>query len=99
MKTTIDPDGLHSTRFGRDLKELRWENIEEVVCAAYTYSGYTACVEERYLVFAGHKLSEKEKKKTPDLAGNINDVIVVRYSEELVNCIREIHEIDIECEI
>ena len=68
-----------------------------MVCTAYTYSGYTACVEERYLVFAGHKLSEKEKKKTPDLAGNINDVIVVRYSEELVNAIREFHEIDIKC--
>lgn len=95
-KTAIDSEGLHCTRFGRELKELNWEDVKEVVCAKFTFSGYTACVRERYLMFSGHKLSENEKKNSVVLAGNINDVIVVRYSEELVNAICEFHEIEID---
>ena len=96
VKTTIDSEGLHSSRFGRELKELKWDDVKEVVCAKFTFSGYTACVTERYLVFAGHKLSKKEKKNSVVLAGNINDVIVVKYTEELVSSIREFHEIEID---
>lgn len=95
-KTAIDSEGLHCTRFGRKLKELNWEDVQEVVCAKFAFSGYTACVRERYLMFSGHKLSEKEKKNSVVLAGNINDVIVVRYSSELVTAIREFHEIEID---
>lgn len=96
VNTIINSEGLHSSRFGRELKELNWDDVKDVVCAKFTFSGYTACVTERYLMFAGHKLSTKEKKDPIALAGNINDVIVVKYTEELMNSIREFHAIEID---
>lgn len=93
VKTVINSSGLYSIRFGKELKGLNWDDIKDVVCAEV---GFTAGVRERYLAFAEHKLSNREKKCPVLLAGNYNDVIVVRYTEELVNAIREFHEIEID---
>jgi len=50
------------------------------------------------LVFSGHELSDDEKKKSIELAGLRNDIIVVKYSTSLVKQIKKIHDFTFENE-
>lgn len=90
-KAKFSADGIECTLLGRPLKSLRWDEVKDIVCATYVRYGKGVSFED-YLVFSGHELTDKEKKKSIELAGLKNDVIVVKHSKGLVKLINEVHE-------
>lgn len=86
-KAIFSADGIECTLLGRQLKSLRWDEVKDIVCVTYVRRSFTS-----YMVFSGHELTDKEKKKSIELAGLKNDMIIVKHSKELVKLINEVHE-------
>ena len=86
-KAIFSADGIECTLLGRPLKSLHWDEVKDIVCVTYVRRSFT-----NYLVFSGHELTDEEKKKSIELAGLKNDMIVVKHSKKLVKLINEVHE-------
>ena len=89
VKARIDENGIECTSAGKRLKGLSWGELKDIVRVEYRHFGISPSI---YLLFSGHELSEDEKDKSIQLAGLKNDIIVVKYSKELVEQINQVHE-------
>lgn len=96
-KAIFSDSGIECTFLGRQLKKIYWDDIKNIVLVTYTRCTRGVSFTD-YLVFSGHELSDDEKKKSIELAGLRNDIIVVKYSASLVKQIRKIHEFTFENE-
>lgn len=86
-KAIFSADGIECTLLGRPLKSLHWDEVKDIVCVTYVRRSFTS-----YMVFSGHELTNEEKKKSIELAGLKNDMVVVKHSKKLVKLINEVHE-------
>ena len=90
-KASFDKEKIGCTRHGKPIKKLHWNEIKEIVCVEYERFGTSGSVTD-YLLFSGHELTDEEKKKSVELAGLKNDIVVVKYKEKTVQQLREIHD-------
>ena len=97
-KARIDENEIECTSAGKRLKGLPWGGLKDIVRVEYTHFG-AGSSPSIYLLFSGHALSEKEKDKSIQLAGLKNDIIVVKYSEKLVEQINQVHEFTFKDEV
>ena len=88
-KASFTREGIICTRLGKQLKSLRWDEISEIACVGYKRPKSETTY---YLLFSGHELTDEEKKKSVELAGLKNDIVVVKYKEKTVQQLREIHD-------
>lgn len=96
-KAIFSDNGIECTLLGRQLKKMCWSDIKDIVRVTYVRHGKGVSWTD-YLVFSGHELSDDEKKKSIELAGLRNDIIVVKYSTSLVKQIKKIHDFTFENE-
>lgn len=97
-KARIDENGIECTSAGKRLKGLSWGELKDIVRVEYRHFG-AGSSPSFYLLFSGHELSAEEKDKSIRLAGLKNDIIVVKYSKELVEQINQVHEFTFKDEV
>ena len=97
-KARIDENGIECTSAGKRLKGLSWGELKDIVRVEYRHFG-AGSSPSFYLLFSGHELSAEEKDKSIQLAGLKNDIIVVKYSKELVEQINQVHEFTFKDEV
>lgn len=98
VKARIDENGIECTSAGKRLKGLSWGELKDIVRVEYRHFG-AGSSPSIYLLFSGHELSAEEKDKSIQLAGLKNNIIVVKYSKELVEQINQAHEFTFKDEV
>ena len=74
--------------FWKTDKKLNWNDIKNIVCVVCRRPGSTTY----YLMFFWHELTEEEKRKSIELAGVKNDIVVVKCTKKNLKRIREVHD-------
>lgn len=90
-KASFNDKGIECTIIGKPLKKMLWDDVKEIVCIEYERFG-TSGSATKYLMFAGHELAQEEKAKSIELAGLRNDIIVVKYNDKLIKCIKNFYD-------
>lgn len=88
VKTCFGENCILCLLFGKPIKKLNWNDIKNIVCVVCRRPGSTTY----YLMFSSHELTEEEKRKSIELAGVKNDIVVVKCTKKNLKRIREIHD-------
>lgn len=88
VKTCFGENCISCSRFGKPLKKLKWDEIKNIVCVVYSLPKANVY----YPMFSGHELTEEEKRKSIELAGVKNDIVVVKCTKKNLKRIREVHD-------